>query len=74
MNTTTLIFIYLGAALVVSLLPIVRVYLAHFHNLVNHVISACLEGDKICLYRDGSGPDTGSDISPFKKALVSYAG
>jgi len=71
---TTLIFIYLGAALVGSLLPILRVYFAHFHNLVNLVISACLEGGKIRLYRDGSGQTTGSDISPFKKALVSYAG
>jgi hypothetical protein len=74
LNTTTLILIYLGVALVGSMLPFVRVYLTHFHNLVNLVISACLEGGKIHLYRDGSGQTTGSDTSPFKKAIISYAG
>src|SRR4051812_1313601 len=42
--------------------------------MVNLVISACLEGGKIHLYRDGSGQTTGSAASPFKKALISYAG
>ncbi|MEH7549169.1 hypothetical protein, partial [Neobacillus vireti] len=45
-------------------------YFAHFHNLVNLVISACLEGGKIHLYRDGSGQTTGSAASPFKRALI----
>ncbi|MEH7094950.1 M50 family metallopeptidase [Neobacillus vireti] len=74
MDTTTLILIYLAAALVGSMLPFIRVYLAHFHNLVNLTISVCLEGGKIRLFRDGSGQTTGSDLSLFKKALISYAG
>jgi hypothetical protein len=74
LKTSTLILIYLGVALVGSWIPFIRVYLAHFHNLVNLVISACLEGSKVHLYRDGSGQTTGSDTSPFKKALISYAG
>jgi hypothetical protein len=56
------------------MLPFIRVYLVHFHNLINLVISVCLEGGKIHLYRDGSGQTTGSAASPFKKALISYAG
>ena len=74
MNTTTLILIYLGIGLAGSLLPFIRVYLAHFHNLVNLVISVCLEGGKIQLHRDGSGQTIGSHTTPFKKALISYAG
>lgn len=74
MDTTTLILIYLAAALVGSMLPFIRVYLAHFHNLVSLAISVCLEGGKIRLFRDGSGQTTGRDLSPFKKALISYAG
>lgn len=38
------------------------------------MVSACLEGGKIHLYRDGSGQTTGSQTSPFKKALIAYAG
>ncbi|MEH7119357.1 M50 family metallopeptidase [Neobacillus vireti] len=74
MNTTTWILIYLALAMVGSMIPFLRVYFAHFHNLVNLVISACLEGGKIYLYRDGSGQTTGSGASPFKRALISYAG
>lgn len=77
MNTTMLILIYLGIALVGSRLPFVRVYLAHCHNLVNQVISVCLEGgrkNKIRLYRDGSAETTGNTASPLKKALISYVG
>jgi hypothetical protein len=74
LNMTTLILIYLGVALVGSGLPFIRVYLAHFHNLVHLVISACLEGSKIHLNRNGSGQTTGNHNSPFKKALISYAG
>jgi hypothetical protein len=33
-----------------------------------------MEGGKIHLYRDGSGQTTGNGTSPFKKALISYAG
>ena len=64
---TTLILIYLGVALVGSGLPFIRVYLAHFHNLVHLVISACLEGSKIHLNRDGSAKTTGNHTSPLKK-------
>ncbi|MED4225330.1 M50 family metallopeptidase [Neobacillus cucumis] len=74
MNTTAWIFIYLGVALVGGLLPFLRVFFAHFHNLVNLMVSACLEGGKIHLYPDGSGQTTGSQASAFKKALISYAG
>ena len=56
------------------MVPFLRSYFAHFHNLVNLVISACLEGGKIHLYQDGSGQTTGSAVSPFKRALISYAG
>lgn len=56
------------------MVPFLRSYFAYFHNLVNLVISACLEGGKIHLYRDGSGQTTGSAVSPFKRALISYAG
>ncbi|WP_042461489.1 hypothetical protein [Neobacillus dielmonensis] len=76
MSTTTLILLYLGAALVGSRLPFIRVFLAHVHNLVSLVISVCLEGgrNKILLLRDGSGQTSGKLASPFKKALISYAG
>jgi hypothetical protein len=77
LNTTTLILIYLGIGLVGSRLPYIRVFLAHCHNLVSTVISVCLEGgrnNKILLQPDGTGQTTGSLTSPFKKALISYAG
>ncbi|NHC41930.1 hypothetical protein G6549_18415 [Bacillus sp. MM2020_1] len=77
MDTATLILIYLVIGLVGSRLPFVKVYLAHSHNLVSMVISVCLErgiNNKILLNRDGSGQTTGSLTSPFKKALISYAG
>ncbi|WP_144556063.1 M50 family metallopeptidase [Bacillus sp. X1(2014)] len=77
MDPTTLILIYLVAGLVGSRLPFVRVYLAHCHNLVSMVINVCLEGgwnNKIHLHPDGTGQTTGSLISPFKKALISYTG
>ncbi|WP_160725256.1 M50 family metallopeptidase [Bacillus sp. USDA818B3_A] len=73
MNTTTLILIYLGVALVGSMIPFIRVFFAHFHNLIHLVVSVCLEGGKIRLYPDGSGQTTG-DTPAFKKALISYAG
>lgn len=76
MNTATLILIYLGIGLVGSRLPYIRVFLAHCHNLVSTVISVCLEGgrNKILLHQDGTSQTTGSLTSPFKKALISYAG
>lgn len=77
MNSTTLILIYLGIALVGSRLPYIRVYLAHCHNLVSQIITVCLEGgrnNKILLHQDGSAETTGNTTSPFKKALISYAG
>ncbi|MFD0828503.1 M50 family metallopeptidase [Neobacillus sp. M.A.Huq-85] len=77
MNITTLILIYVGVAIVGSRLPIIRVYFAHLHNLVNLVISVCLEGgreNKIQLYQDGSAETTGNMTSSIKKALISYAG
>ncbi|MDR4949665.1 M50 family metallopeptidase [Neobacillus cucumis] len=77
MSTTTLILIYLVAAFLGSRVPVVRVYLAHVHNLVYLVISVCLEGvrkNKIKLYQDGFGETTGNLTSSFKKALISYAG
>jgi hypothetical protein len=75
-NTATLILIYLGIGLVGSRLPYIRVFLAHCHNLVSTIISVCLEGgrNKILLHRDGTSQTTGSLSSPFKKALISYAG
>jgi hypothetical protein len=77
MNIATLILIYLCIAFAGSRLPYIRVCLAHCHNLVCTVISVCLEGgrnNKILLHRDGTGQTTGRLISPFKKALISYAG
>ena len=77
MSTTTLILIYLSIALVGSRLPYIRVYLAHCYNLITQVVCVCLEGgrkNKIQLHQDGSTETTGIMISPFKKALISYAG
>ncbi|WP_251550262.1 M50 family metallopeptidase [Neobacillus muris] len=77
MSTSILVPIYLAIALAGSGLPIIKIFLAHFHNLVSLVICACLEGGrgiKIQLLRDGSGQTTGAIASPFKKALISYAG
>jgi hypothetical protein len=74
LDTKTLILSYLGVALVGSVIPFLKVFFAHFQNLVNLSISVCLEGGKIHLYRDGSGQTTGNHTSPFKKALISYAG
>jgi hypothetical protein len=77
LDTATLILIYLVVGLVGSRLPLIRVYLAHCHNLVSTFISVCLEGgrnNKILLHTDGTGQTTGVLTSPFKKALISYAG
>jgi hypothetical protein len=74
LDTTTWILIYLGGALAGSVSPIFRVYFSHFHNLINLVISAYLEGGKVHLYRDGSGQTTGGHATTFKKALISYVG
>lgn len=74
---SNLTLIYLVVGLVGSRLPLIRVYLAHCHNLVSAVISVCLEGgrnNKILLHPDGAGQTTGVLTSPFKKALISYAG
>jgi hypothetical protein len=77
LSTTMLILIYLGAALAGSRLPFIRVFLAHFHNLVSLVISVCLEGgrkNKIHLHQDGTAETTGSMTTPLKKAIISYVG
>ncbi|MEH7107820.1 M50 family metallopeptidase [Bacillus sp. JJ1764] len=77
MSTNKLILLYLGITLVGSLLPVVRVFLSHFHNLISLGISVCLEGgrkNKIQLHRDGTGQTTGAAISSLKKAITIYAG
>ncbi|MCM2535979.1 hypothetical protein NDK43_31425 [Neobacillus pocheonensis] len=59
MNTTILIFIYVAAALVVSRIPFLRVYLSLCYTLLYEVICVlCLKGglgQKIKLHKDGSG-------------------
>lgn len=77
MNTSMLILIYVAIAVVGSRLPYLRVYLAHCNTLVFEVISVCIEGgktNKIKLHKDGSGQTTNNVNSPFKKALIAYAG
>jgi hypothetical protein len=72
-----LILSYLGIAVVGSRLPFIRVFLVHCYNIVSQVISVCLEGgrkNKIKLFPDGSAVTTGNIASPFKKALITYAG
>jgi hypothetical protein len=77
LNIATLILIYLVAGLAASRIPLIKVYLAHCHNLVCLVISVCLEGgrnNKILLHRDGTAQTTGRLTSSIKKAVISYVG
>lgn len=78
MNTTILIFIYVAAAFVVSRIPFLRVYLSLCYTLLYEVICVlCLKGglgQKIKLHKDGSGQITNQVHSPFKTALIAYAG
>lgn len=67
----------MAIALVVTRLPYLRVYLSLCYALVYEVICVCLEGgrtNKIKLHKNGSGQTTNNVNSPFRKALIAYAG
>lgn len=81
MESSTLIYIYLAIALVVSRIPVIGVYFALCNTLLHevfHVISAaCLSGKivhKITLKNDASGLAVTSVNSRFAKILIFYAG
>ena len=81
MNVTMLILMYLTIALVGSIVPFLRVYLALCNTLVQEVVHALgsllLKGglfSKIKLHKDGSGETANQIHAPLKKALIAYAG
>lgn len=76
-NRTMLVLLYVAITLVGSRIPYLRVFLSLCHTLVHEVICVCLEGgitNKIKLHKDGSGQTTNHVNTPFKKALIAYAG
>ena len=77
MDSTILILMYVVIALAGTRIPYVRVFLSLCNTLVYEVIYVCLEGgvtNKIKLHKDGLGTTTNTGTSPFKKALIGYAG
>ncbi|HEY2421722.1 MAG TPA: M50 family metallopeptidase [Neobacillus sp.] len=77
MTNTMLILMYVAIALVCSRIPYLRVYFSLCNTLLQQVVCVCLEGgitNKIKLHKDGSSETTNNVNSPFKKALIAYAG
>lgn len=78
MNSTILILIYLAAALLVTGIPFLRVYLSLCYTLLYEVICVLFLkggfGEKIKLQRDGSWQAANHAQSRFRKALIAYAG
>ena len=81
MSTTSLILLYLAAALAISRLPIFRVYFSLCNTLIEkiiHVLAIVVTRDgksnKIKLYKNGSGETTSIVHSKIQKVMIVYIG
>jgi Peptidase M50B-like len=80
-STTSLILIYLAAALAVSRLPVFRVYFSLCNTLIEkviHVLAVVVtregKANKIKLYKNGSGETTNIVNSKIQKVMIVYIG
>ena len=81
MSTTSLILIYLAAALAISRLPMFRVYFSLCNTLIEkiiHVLAVVVtregKSNKIKLYKNGSGETTSIVHSKIQKVMIVYIG
>lgn len=81
MSTTSLILIYLAAALAISRLPMFRVYFSLCNTLIEkiiHVLAVVVtregKSNKIKLYKNGSGETTSIVNSKIQKVMIVYIG
>lgn len=81
MSTTSLILLYLAAALAISRLPIFRVYFSLCNTLIEKIIHALAvvvtregKSNKIKLYKNGSGETTSIGQSKIQKMMIVYIG
>lgn len=81
MSTTSLILLYLAAALAISRLPMFRVYFSLCNTLIEkiiHVLAVVVtregKSNKIKLYKNGSGETTSIVDSKIKKVMIVYIG
>jgi hypothetical protein len=80
-STTSLILIYLTAALAVSRLPVFRVYFSLCNTLIEkviHVLAVVVtregKANKIKLYKNGSGETTNIVNSKIQKVMIVFIG
>jgi hypothetical protein len=80
-STTSLVLLYLAAALAISRLPMFRVYFSLCNTLIEKIIHvlavvATREGksNKIKLYKNGSGETTSIVNSKIQKVMIVYIG
>ena len=81
MSTTSLILLYLAAALAISRLPMLRVYFSLCNTLIEkiiHVLAVVVtregKSNKIKLYKNGSGETTSIVNSKIQKLMIVYIG
>lgn len=81
MSTTSLILIYLAAALAISRLPMFRVYFSLCNTLIEkiiHILAVVVtregKSNKIKLYKNGSGETTNIVSSKIQKVMIVYIG
>ncbi|KGM46402.1 hypothetical protein NP83_00680, partial [Neobacillus niacini] len=81
MSTTSLIMIYLTAALAISRLPMLRVYFSLCNTLMEkifHVLAVVVtkegKSNKIKLFKTGTGETTNMIDSKIQKAMIVYVG
>jgi hypothetical protein len=81
MSTTSLILLYLAAALAISRLPMFRVYFSLCNTLIEkiiHVLAVVVtregKSNKIKLYKNGSGETTSIVNSKIQKVMIVYIG
>jgi Peptidase M50B-like len=80
-STTSLILLYLAAALAISRLPMFRVYFSLCNTLIEkiiHVLAIVVtregKSNKIKLYKNGSGETTSIVHSKIQKVMIVYIG
>jgi hypothetical protein len=80
-STTSLILLYLAAALAISRLPMFRVYFSLCNTLIEkiiHVLAVVVtregKSNKIKLYKNGSGETTSIVNSKIQKVMIVYIG
>jgi hypothetical protein len=80
-STTSLILLYLAAALAISRLPMFRVYFSLCNTLIEKIIHVLVvvvtregKSNKIKLYKNGSGETTSMVDSKIKKVMIVYIG